>query len=485
MLRDHWPPRLPAKFWDRPDVVQALTDRDLGTVVREFRKWTGATQTDISILVGIPQPHVSELERGVRRVSALSVFERFADGLGAPRHLLGLADQNGKLPTVPADPVQANQREWLHTRQLLNQHRSELTRLALRLYPPAVQVGETGLLMAPTWRLVAPLDLRSIELELLDDQPPGVTGREDETRPLRPLASPGHRYETYHRTMRDLDRPRLFENRICYRMRGFSWSEGHGRLMLGHMRYFDMIDVSEALAHELALRTIDHNGNIHPERASWENLAFRRLVRDPFELEAYPLLLSVSTLTIRRSRAGSTFLLLRRNVGQVAIAGGMLSVMPTGVFQPASILPITAHSPDFDLWRNMMREYSEEFLGNPEHDGSGDPIDYASEEPFRSLDAARAAGRIRVLCVGVGVDALNLVGDILTVAVFDAAVFDDIFRGLVEVNDEGTVTRSGPEREEFTFDGASIEHLLATEPIAPSGAACLALAWQHRDVVMS
>ena len=57
------------------------------------------------------------------------------------------------------------------------------------------------------------------------------------------------------------------------------------------------------------------------------------------------------------------------------IAGGMLSVIPTGVFQPASILP-THEPPDFDMWHNMMREYSEEFLGNPEHDGDGDPIDW-------------------------------------------------------------------------------------------------------------
>jgi hypothetical protein len=62
----------------------------------------------------------------------------------------------------------------------------------------------------------------------------------------------------------------------------------------------------------------------------------------------------------------------------------MLSVMPTGVFQPASIAP-THDAADFNLWHNMMREYSEEFLGNPEHDGDGDPIDCENQEPFRSL----------------------------------------------------------------------------------------------------
>jgi len=286
--------------------------------------------------------------------------------------------------------------------------------------------------------------------------------------------------------MRDLDRPRLFENRICYRLLDIQQSADAGRLALGYMRYFDMIDVGEALAHELALEVFDENGNISVRDSNklLGRLSFRRLVRDPFDLEAYPLLLSISTLTIRRSRARTTFVLLRRHVGQVAIAGGMLSVMPTGVFQPASILP-THDTADFDMWRNMMREYSEEFLGNPEHDGSGDPINYDRDEPFRSLDDARSAGKIRVLCLGTGIDALNFVGDVFTVAVFDADIFDEIFRNLVESNDEGTIAKTGRNHEHFTFDGTTIDRLLSSEPMAPSGAACLSLAWQHRESILS
>jgi hypothetical protein len=207
-------------------------------------------------------------------------------------------------------------------------------------------------------------------------------------------------------------------------------------------------------------------------------LPFRRLVSDPFALTAYPLMLSVSTLTMRRSPAGLTFWLLRRNPAKVAIAGGMLSVFPTGVFQPASVIP-APNSPDFDLWRNVMREYSEEYLGNPEHDGDGPPIDYVNDEPFRSLDSARAAGRIRVLCLGAGIDALNYVGDIFTVAIFDSDVFDDIFGNMVQENDEGNV-----DRQPFTFDQSTIAQLLETEPLAPSGAACLHLAWENRASIL-
>jgi Helix-turn-helix domain len=71
----------------------ALSERDMGAVIHIFRRWTGASQTDISVLTGVPQPDVSDLERGTRHVTAMELFERFADGLGIPRPLLGLAER--------------------------------------------------------------------------------------------------------------------------------------------------------------------------------------------------------------------------------------------------------------------------------------------------------------------------------------------------------------------------------------------------------
>lgn len=477
MARPRSLPKAPPDFWERPEIIEALADRDLGVVVRDFRRLTGASQMDVSALVGIPQPHVSDIERGVRHVEALDLFERFADGLGIPRRALGLADPAPAGATEGR--VQANQREWLRTRRRLNQHRPHLTRLATTLYPQTALLNGTGILTPPAWRPAEPVDLADINLELDETTGCEVTGGEQESRPVRPLCDDRRHFDRYHRAMRDIDRPRLFENRVCYRMLGLDWMAQ--RLTVGHMRYFDMIDVGEALAHELAAATVDRRGNVHEERASWPHLPLRRLLPDPFDVARYPLLLSISTLTIRRSRAGSTFLLLRRGVENVAIAGGMMSVIPTGVFQPASIIP-APQSPDFDLWRNMMREYSEEFLGCPEHDGNGPPIDYATEEPFRTLDAARAAGGIRVLCLGAGIDALNLVGDLFTVAVFDADVYDHVFDGLVDANEEGTI-HSG-DGQEYCFDEPTVQRLLAGGQLAPSGAACLALAWEHRAAVL-
>jgi hypothetical protein len=490
MTRLRPPDFLPRDVLARPDFAEACDKRDLGEVLRISARWGGVgfTVSHLARRCQMSVGRVNDYIKGRKQAQSIEVFERVSDGLRIPGAMLGISrrtwEESDDLTAMPEDRKSVtSQREWLRTRRLLNNHRSELTQRALDLYPESVRLGRTGFLMPPHWRLESPVDLASVGVELIDAPASAVTGREAETLPLRPLRSPGKHYETYHRAMRDLDRPRLFENRICYRLLDAGWSASGGTLALGHMRYFDMIDTGEALAHELALAELDDNGAQKREPATWDRLPSRKLVGDPFDLSAYPLMLSISTLTIRRSRAGATFLLLRRGTGQVAIAGGMLSVMPTGVFQPASIMP-SNEPEDLDMWHNMMREFSEEFLGNPEHDGNGDPIDYASEEPFRSLNGARNAGKIRVLSLGVGLDALNFVGDILTVAVFDADVFDEIFSGLVETNDEGTVTGHGSGSEQFTFDNATIDRLLTTEAMAPSGAACLSLAWQHRKFLI-
>jgi len=55
----------------------------------------------------------------------------------------------------------------------------------------------------------------------------------------------------------------------------------------------------------------DKDGTLRTDQPSWEDLPFRRLLGDPFGLHAYPLLLSISTLTVRRSHAGATFVLLK------------------------------------------------------------------------------------------------------------------------------------------------------------------------------
>ena len=67
------------------------------------------------------------------------------------------------------------------------------------------------------------------------------------------------------------------------------------------------------------------------------------------------------------------------------------------------------------------------------------------------------SGRARAVCLGVGLDALTLAATILTVSVIDADVFA-----------ERNATRP-----------------LRREPMASPGAACLALAWQHKIALLA
>src|SRR6266545_1863462 len=91
-------PVAPPGLWERAEMRAALSERDMGAAIRIFRRWTGASQTDISVLTGVPQPDVSDLERGARHVTTLELFERLADGLSIPRPLLGLAELQPSTP---------------------------------------------------------------------------------------------------------------------------------------------------------------------------------------------------------------------------------------------------------------------------------------------------------------------------------------------------------------------------------------------------
>jgi hypothetical protein len=158
-------------------------------------------------------------------------------------------------------------------------------------------------------------------------------------------------------------------------------------------------------------------------------------------------------------------------------------VMPAGIFQPVSAAP-AAQRHDLSLWRCMTREFSEELLGgSEEYPTRAGRLDYGRWPFHRELAAAREAGTLRVSCLGLGVDPLTLATDILTVAVFDAGVFDRMFRGLVTENAEGrVVTEDGSAAIPFTQ--ATVDRFTGgAEPLQTAGAALLRLAWQHRGVL--
>ncbi|WP_177154312.1 hypothetical protein [Actinosynnema pretiosum] len=214
----------------------------------------------------------------------------------------------------------------------------------------------------------------------------------------------------------------------------------------------------------------------------WDALPLRQAIGDPFDPQQLVMLPGIVTLTIRRSACGGHRFVLHERDGDAGADGGSLcSLMPAGEFQPSSVQVVDVRN-DFSLWHSIMREYSEEFLANPEHDGNGArAIDYASEEPFASVERARAAGRLRVWHYGLVVDLLTLGPSQRTVAVVDDDEFDRLFGARARVNDEGRVVGEDG-RADIPFVEEAITRL---EPrLSPGALSLLRMAWRDRDLLL-
>jgi hypothetical protein len=397
--------------------------------------------------------------------------------------------------------------QWRRVRSLLNEHRMALAAMAAGLYPDLPRVAGTDLLCWPGWLPATPMDLADVPLRWVSDPPPpAVVATRAAAAHVLPWSEAGQAYPTYAAAIEALDRPALFENRVCYRLldadlasagrsgaakpgagrsgadRSGAGRSGAGRssrpgLRFGPSRYFDAVNLGAAVGHELAAAWA--SSGTGPGLA---DLPLRASVGDPCALPRRSALTAVTTLTLRRARAGTaSFLLHWRDPARVNHAGGLYQVMPAGIFQPLSAAP-AAQRHDFSLQRCMTREFSEELLGGSEdYPTRGGRLDYGRWPFHRELAAARDAGTLRVSCLGLGVDPLTLATDILTVAVFEAAVFDRVFRGLVGENAEGrVVTQDGSAAIPFTQANVT-RYTGGAEPVQTAGQALLRLAWQHRE----
>jgi transcriptional regulator with XRE-family HTH domain len=470
---------------------------NIGELLRAYRDAQNLNQGELAALLGYDQSYVSLIERGKRPIRDINELRRVAAELNLPEDELGLlpvprtSQQQGEVVAGEpgkgdaSDAVAVSQRNWRLVRRLLNQNRHGLSVAAKNLYPS--YDGVRGVLSKPSWLSDRPVPIEDVSLAWLGqlDQP-SIVGSEPQAEDMRPLASADTHFERYSRAIRAIERPRLFENRVSFRLAESEWDASGGRLGFGYTTYFDMVDVCEAAAHEMAAAWLASNQSADwLARPTWSRLPFRSMLGDPFNLTQRSLLPSIDTLTIRLDRGEASFLLHRRDSASVAVAGGFYHIMPAGVFQPSSLAPWDQAN-DFDLWRNMMREYSEEFLGLDEADGSsGEPIDYEGTEPFRSMNAARQDGSLRAYYFGIGLDPLTLAGEILSVVVIEAEAYDRIFRDLVTMNTEGSVVSSSPTSAVgIPFTEENVRRLLNQEPIAPAAAACLDLAWRHREFLV-
>jgi hypothetical protein len=371
-----------------------------------------------------------------------------------------------------------SEESWLRVTGALGRERHVLSVRAARDYPAELQLAGTPLLAPPAWRLPAPVPLERIRLDFRPDAPsPDVPDLAALAPAALPRRADGTRYHRYSDAVAALAPPAVFESRPVYRLLEADLAGPAGpRLAFGRGRFFESVDAGGAAGFEYAAARLD--GQF---RAGAADGAYRTALGGPAGLTRRTATLAVSALTLRHDRAAGTasFPLHYRHPGQVSHAGGLYQVIPVGVFQPSGEAPWNEAN-DFSLWRGLLREYAEEFLGAEEDYGSEQaPVDYAAWPLAKAMRDGLADGKVRAWCLGLGADPLTFAVDLLAVVVFDAPLYDHLFGELVDVNAEGRVISPRP------FNPDSVTALLRYAPLQAAAAALLTLALTYRETLLA
>ena len=282
---------------DRGRQAAAVTD-DAGAVLRAWRARNSRTQGDVAAMLHTTQQHLSQMEKGTRPLT-LELRRPWSPSWALSPRSWGCRPGRRARWSPATTPVRrsppavcsgATERRWL------NQHRNDLARLAAALYPAEYRVERAPLIAAPEWMPDEPIDMRSVALDL-DEGPQHaeVDGTEPESSATRPLRIAGARFDHYTSAVKCLDRPQLFESRPSYRLLDASLTDQ--RLGFGLAAYFDKLDVSESLGHELAgVCMADPALLAAPSAALAGRLPFRDLVADPFDPQRRAVIPAITTL---------------------------------------------------------------------------------------------------------------------------------------------------------------------------------------------
>ena len=106
MARYRPPDHLPSSVLERQDFQAACADQDLGQVLAIASKWGGPgfTPSHIARRCEMTVSQVQAYINGVRQAQHVNIFERVADGLHIPGHMLGVSRRSWEGEPSIAEP---------------------------------------------------------------------------------------------------------------------------------------------------------------------------------------------------------------------------------------------------------------------------------------------------------------------------------------------------------------------------------------------
>jgi len=378
-----------------------------------------------------------------------------------------------------------SQFEFKMVRNFLKEHRGTLASSAFEFYTKENKstdlhlIEDVPLLIRGEWIPDAPIDISKVKISLdkiyRDDVSNILTSTFSE---LLPYCDDKNKFDLYSNTIKALDCPTYFSNNKSYRLISLNASDKNNpEMVFSYSRYFEHINIGETLAYEFAKSK---------KSKRKMNKLRRKHMEDPFSLINRHVLPGTITLTIRHEPGTEgCFFMHKRGANSVAVGMNTFNVIPAGEFQP-STSSITGADKDFCFWSNIMREYSEEFLGFKEHyKENGLPVNY-TKPPFDAFNKALNEGKARCYYLGFGIDPLSLKGEILTVCIWDADKFDEVFAEICIDNEEGTLISDRDDNNLLVgipFNEENVMRYIREEENTPPGLACLKLTLEHRDML--
>jgi len=373
--------------------------------------------------------------------------------------------------------------DFKDVRQSVGKRRAELTALALELHAADVDEELPTVLSSPPMRPEVPLRLDRLRVVIRSPEsiPTGLGLPARAVKSILPPKDSGARITRFSEAIELHARPALWSDLPTYRVIAVDLTGSNPELQVGMSTFFHGVDTSELLGHELAARSQGR------KRSRLTTYPIRRHLGAPCDLGTRDVLTAVSALTLRIADNKATFFLHQRDGSKVALAGGLMHLAPSGVFQPSADDPATIARDKYP-WLTLCREFAEEYLGVDEAQGlAGAQLSYDEDEPYASINGAYESGELRAHVLFMGLDPVSQCPELVTAVTMGAPCFDRVFGSMVRQNEEGEFrgARIASGRlVGYDFDAPTVAYLRSTGRLTPAAESALVYAWKHRRHIL-